>query len=313
MITEIAYENKEEWLSIRKGYIGGSDAGAVVGLNPYKSAYSLWAEKTGKIPEFEGNTTTRVGGYLEELVADMFTEETGKKVRRKNRILVNDEYPWACADVDRMIVGEKAILECKTTNSPVAMKKFKNGEYPESWYCQMTHYLAITGLEKAYLAVLIECRDFKIFELERDEEEIAALMTAEKNFMELVKTNTPPVADGMASTSDTLVTLYPQSNAETVDLFGYENDLAQYMVIQAQIKALERQEDEMANKVKAFLGKAGKGENERFRVSWTTSERKSFDAKRLALDHPELNLDQYYKVSASRTFRVSEKKLKKEI
>lgn len=307
MIKEIAYISKEEWLSIRKGYIGGSDAGAVVGLNPYKSAYALWAEKTGKIPEFEGNTTTRVGSYLEELVAKMFTEETGKNVRRKNRILVNEDYPFACADVDRLIVGEKALLEIKTTNSPVAMKKFKNGEYPESWYCQMTHYLAVTGLEKAYLAVLIECRDFKIFELERDEEEITALMNAEKDFWNLVNTDTPPTADGMASTSETLTALYPQSNGETVDLFGYENDLAQYMAISAQIKALEAQKDEMANKVKAFLGEAGKGENERFRVSWTTSERKTFDTKRFALENADINLDRYYKVSSTRTFRVIEK------
>ena len=307
MVKEIGYGNKEEWLSIRKGYIGGSDAGAVVGLNPYKSAYGLWAEKTGKIPEFEGNTITRVGSFLEEFVADLFTEETGIKVRRKNRILVNDEYPWACADVDRLIVGEKALLEIKTTNSPVAMKKFRKGEYPEQWYCQMTHYLAVTGLEKAYLAVLIECRDFKIFELERDEDEIAALMNAEKEFWNLVKTDTPPTADGTASTSETLVALYPESNGETVDLFGYENDLAQYISLTAQIKALEAHKDEMANKVKAFLGEAGKGENERYRVSWTTSERKSLDTKRLAQEHPEIDINQYYKVSSTRSFRVTEK------
>jgi putative phage-type endonuclease len=306
-MKEINYQTKEEWLSIRKGYIGGSDAGAVVGLNPYKSAYSLWAEKTGKIPEFEGNTTTRVGSYLEELVAKMFTEETGKSVRRKNRILVNEDYPFACADVDRLIVGEKALLEIKTTNSPVAMKKFRNGEYPEAWYCQMTHYLAVTGLEKAYLAVLIECRDFKVFELERDEDEIAALMNAEKEFWKLVETDTPPTADGMASTSEALTALYPQSNAETVNLFGYENELAQYMSISAQIKALEGQKDEMANKVKAFLGEAGKGENEHYRVSWTTSERKTLDTKRLTAEHPEIDFGAYYKVSTSRTFRVTEK------
>ena len=307
MVKEISYGNKDEWLSIRKGYIGGSDAGAVVGLNPYKSAYGLWAEKTGKIPEFEGNTITRVGSFLEEFVADMFTEETGMKVRRKNRILVNDEYPWACADVDRLIVGEKALLEIKTTNSPVAMKKFRNGEYPEQWYCQMTHYLAVTGLEKAYLAVLIECRDFKVFELERDEDEIKALMQAEKEFWNLVKNDTPPTADGTASTSETLVALYPESNAETVDLFGYENDLAQYLSLTAQIKALEAQKDEMANKVKAFLGEAGKGENERYRVSWTTSKRPSLDTKRLAQEHPEIDINQYYKVSSTRSFRVTEK------
>ena len=307
MIKELAYESKEEWLSIRKNYIGGSDAGAVVGLNPYKSAYSLWAEKTGKIPEFEGNTTTRVGNYLEEFVADMFTEETGKKVRRKNRILVNEDYPWACADVDRMIVGEKAILECKTTNSPIAMKKFRKGEYPEQWYCQMTHYLAVTGLDKAYLAVLIECRDFKIFELERDDGEITALMEEENNFWNHVKDGTPPMADGLASTSEALVAIYPQSNEDTVDLFGYETELREYIAISAEIKRLEGLKDWHANKVKAYMGESGRGENERFRVSWATSERKSLDTKKLMAEHPEIDFDEYYKVSASRTFRVNEK------
>ena len=307
MVKEIAYMNKEEWLSIRKGYIGGSDAGAVVGLNPYKSAYTLWAEKTGKIPEFEGNLTTDVGSYLEDFVAQMFMSEAQKAVRRKNRILVNEDYPWACADVDRMVVGEKAFLECKTTNSPIAVKKFKNGEYPEQWYVQMCHYLAVTGLEKAYLAVLIECRDFKIFELERDEEEIKALMAAEKDFWNLVKTGTAPSADGMQSTSDTLVALYPQSNTDIVNLFGYENELDQYMAISAQIKALESQKDEIGNKVKAFLNEAGKGENDHYRVSWTTSERKTLDTKKLLAEHPEINMDDYYKISTSRTFRVTEK------
>lgn len=307
MIKEISYKNKEDWLTIRRGYIGGSEAGAVLGLNPYKSAYTLWAEKTGKVAEFEGNTLTRVGSYLEDLVSQMFTEETGKKVRKKNRILVNDKYPFACADVDRLIVGEKALLEIKTTNSSVAMKKFKNGEYPEQWYCQMIHYLAVTGLEKAYLAVLSECRDFKIFELERDEEEIAALMGAEKDFWNLVQTDTAPMADCLKSTSETLTALYPQSNSETVNLFGYENELKQYLDISAQIKALEGVKDELANKVKAFLGEAGKGEIEAYKVSWTTSERKSLDTKRLAAEHPEIDLNEFYKTTSLRTFKVTKK------
>jgi putative phage-type endonuclease len=308
MIKELAYQNKEEWLKLRKGYIGGSDAGAVLGLNPYKSAYTLWAEKTGKIPEFEGNTITRVGSYLEDLVATMFTEDTGKKVRRKNRILVNDDYPWACADVDRLIVGEDALLEIKTTNSPVAMKKFKNGEYPESWYCQMTHYLAVTGLKKAYLAVLSECRNFHVFELERDEEEIEALMNSEKAFWEDVKNDTAPLADGLESTSKTLTTLYPTSNAETVSLHTCEHELNQYIAISAQIKALEGIKDEMANKVKAILQEAGKGESTQYKVSWTTSERKSLDSKKLAQDHPEIDMNTYYKINTVRTFKVTEKK-----
>lgn len=306
MIKELAYKDKEEWLSLRRQFIGGSDAGAVVGLNPYKSAYTLWAEKTGKIPEFEGNLITEVGSYLEDFVAKLFERETGKKVRRKNRMLVNDEYPFACADVDRIVVGENAILECKTTNSFPAMKKFKNGEYPESWYCQMTHYLAVGGYDKAYLAVLIGCRDFMVFELDRDEDEIKVLMSEEAEFWNNVKNNVPPPADGSASTSDTLTTLYPDSNGDSVNLMAYEADLKQYMTYTNLIKDVEKQRDEVANRIKAFLGESAGGLSNHYKVSWTSSQRVSFDSKKFASDHSDMDLSNYYKTSNYRIFKVSE-------
>lgn len=306
MTNEIAYKDREEWLSLRRNFIGGSDAGAVVGLNPYKSAYTLWAEKTGKVPEFEGNLITEVGSYLEDFVAKLFEKETGKKVRRKNRMLINHEYPFACADVDRMVVGENAILECKTTNSFPAMKKFKNGEYPESWYCQMTHYLAVGGYEKAYLAVLIGCREFKIFELERDEDEIKVLMTEEAAFWDKVTRNVPPPADGEASTSETITTIYPESNDNTVSLMAYETDLKQYMTYTSLIKDVEKQRDEVANRIKAFLGESGRGESNNYKVSWTSSKRVSFDSKKFAADHADMDLSDYYKSTNVRTFKVIE-------
>ena len=312
MIKEIEYSSKEEWLALRRKLgIGGSDSASVIGLNPYKGAYTLWAEKTGKIPEFEGNLTTEVGSFLEEFVAQLFTRETGKKVRRKNRILVNDDYPFAFADVDRMVVGEKALLEIKTTNSFPVIKKIRNKEYPEQWYAQMTHYLAVSGLEKAYLAVLIECRDFKIFELDRDEAEISALMGEEEKFWSMVQTNTPPPADGLKSTSDTLSALYPESNTDNVNLYSYQTELARYMELSEQIKSLEAAKDEAANKVKAFLGEAGNGESDRYKVSWTSSERRSFDTKRFAKENPDIDMDSYYKTSTYRTFKVTEKKEEK--
>lgn len=310
MIKKISYNGRDEWLSLRKGYIGGSDAGAVIGLNPYKSAYTLWAEKTGKIPEFDGNITTRVGAYLEDLVAMMFMEETGKSVRRMNKMLVNDEYPFACADVDRVVVGESAIVEIKTTNSIPNIKKFKNGEYPESWYAQMTHYLAVSGMQKAYLAVLIECREFRIFELERDEAEIATLMEAERCFWELVQSDVPPLADGSDSSTKTIAQIYPESAeaAGVADLNGYGSVLDEYIALGAQIKNLEELKDRAANKVKLFLGDRGRGESDRHKVNWTSSERSSFDSKRFANEHPEIDLSDYYKTSVVRAFKVTEKK-----
>ena len=309
MIKAYEFKDHEEWLSIRNGYIGGSDASAVIGMNPYKSRYTLWAEKTGKIPQFEGNITTRVGAYLEQLVADMFEEETGKKVRKKNRTMVNEDYPFACANVDRLVVGEKAVLEIKTTNSIPLMRTLRNSdEFPDAYYAQCVHYLAVTGLDKVYLAALINCREFKVYELERDQAEIDALMKAEKDFWNLVETNTPPDADGEASTTETLTTLYPESNGETVNLLGFDNELKQYTDLQAQIKALVALKDEVANKVKEFMKEASRAESERYRVSWTSSVRKTFDSKKFASDHPDMNLDDYYKESTTRIFKVTDVK-----
>ena len=308
MTKEIKYSTHEEWLDIRSKYIGGSDAGAVVGMNPYKSRYTLWAEKTKKVPSFEGNTTTRVGAYLEQLVAEMFEEETGKKVRKKNSTMVNDLYPFACANVDRMIVGEKAFLEIKTTNSFPIMKSLRNSEeFPEAYDCQVVHYLAVTGLEKAYLAVLINCRELKIYEMERDQAEIDALMGAEEAFWKLVETNTPPAVDGDESTTETLKTLYPNANGETVDLFAYNSLLDQYIDLTSQIKELSDLKEEVGNRVKDFMKEAGKGESDRFSVSYANTTRKTFDAKRFSAENGNLNLDPYYNVTTSRTFKVTPK------
>jgi putative phage-type endonuclease len=308
LITEIKYSTHEEWLDIRSKYIGGSDAAAVIGMNPYKSRYSLWAEKTGKVAPFEGNLTTKVGAYLEQLVADLFEEETGKKVRKKNSTMVNDLYPFACANVDRMVVGEKAFLEIKTTNSIPLMKTLRNSdEFPEQYYCQVVHYLAVTGLEKAYLAVLINCRELKIYEMERDQAEIDALMNAEKDFWELVKKDTSPSPDGSEATTETLKTLYPNANGETVDLFAYNSLLDQYCDLTSQIKALSDLKEEVGNRVKEFMKEAGKGESDRFSVSYANTTRKTFDAKRFSAENGNLNLDPYYNVTKSRIFKVTPK------
>ncbi len=303
----IPYGSREEWLQIRKGYIGGSDAGAIVGMNPYASAFSVWAEKTGKVPEFEGNISTRTGTLLEDLVARLFMEETGKKVQRCNFTIVNPVYPFACANIDREILGEDAVLECKTTSSFVNVKKFKTGEYPEMWYAQMTHYLAVTGAQKCYLAVLIECRDFKIFELERDEDEIKALMDAEKAFWDgyVLTGKTPPV-DGHSATSEAIKALFDTDAGETADLTGMDALFEQRKALNEHIKSLKAELDGLDNQVKLMLGNRSAGLCGRFSVSWKMQKTAGLDREAIKADFPELDFSRY--ATQSRVFRVTEKK-----
>lgn len=307
MITKQTTANHEEWKALRHRYIGGSDAASVVGMNSYRSAYALWAEKTGRLPGFEGNLATEVGTYLEEFVAQKFSEVTGKKVRKSNQSWFNSDYPWAIANIDREIVGEDAGLEIKTT-SELNMQKFKGGEYPANYYVQIVHYLAVTGKKRWYLAVLVGNREFLWFTIERDEEEVKALMEAEKNFKQLIDSNTPPVADGASSTSSTLYTLYPDSIDDTIGIGAFERELDNYFRLKKQAKDLEMTIDGIENRLKAHLGECARGEGEKYKVSWKTQHRQTFDSKRFIADHPEMDVSAYYKSSASRPFKVTQKK-----
>lgn len=307
MITKQSTANHEEWLALRHKYIGGSDAAAVVGMNSYVSAYSLWAEKTCRIPAFEGNLATEVGTYLEEFVAQKFAQETGKRVRKSNQSWFNDQYPWAIANIDREIVGEDAGLEIKTT-SELCMGKFKGGEFPSNYYVQCMHYLAVTGKSKWYLAVLIGNREFKWFTIERDEDEIKALMDAERTFKMYVDNDTPPVADGAQATTDTLKTIYPDSTDTAIGIGFFERDLENYFRLKEQKKNIEQIIDGIENRIKAHLGECARGEGEKYKVSWKTQYKKTFDYKQFVADHPEMDVSRYYKTSGSRPFKVTEKK-----
>ena len=295
---------REEWLTHRRTSIGGSDAATIVGLNKYASPYSLWAEKRGLIPEKEDTEAMRQGRDLEDYVARRFAEATGKKVRRENSIIRNPDYPYAHANVDRLIVGENAGLECKTT-SVMNLSKFKNGEYPAHYYVQCMHYMMITGADRWYLAILVLGREFMVFCIERDEDEIAALASAEADFWTLVESGAAPSVDGHEATGSAIDEIFGGSDAPTVDLMAMEKDLDLYFAKKAEVEIVKTELDEVSNRIKTYMGDATSGVSERYRVLWAPQSRMSFDSKKFAKEHPEIDLSGYYKQSTSRPFKPS--------
>ena len=111
-------------------------------------------------------------GNFEDYVARRFTEATGKKVRRANAMFCHESYPFMLADVDRMVVGENAGLECKTA-SPFMAEHWKDGKIPLSYQIQCYHYMTVCNADAWYIAVLIYGREFKYYKLERDESMLA--------------------------------------------------------------------------------------------------------------------------------------------
>lgn len=299
---------REEWLAERNKSIGGSDAGTILGFNKYSSPYALWAEKTGRVqPEdISDKEAVRLGNDLEQYVASRFEEAAGKKVHRCNYVIRNDKYPFAHANVDRMVYGENAGLECKTTSNFEYAKLLENGKFPDVWLCQMTHYMAITEADHWYLAALVFGKGFYWFEIKREEAECAALMAVEASFWDRVKNNTPPAADGAEATTAALKTIFPESEEITVDLSGFAANLAIYNEIGRQIKELEEQRDAQANYIKEFMGAAEKGNAGNYSVSWKTQSRSTFDRKKYEQAHGAIP-PEFFKASTSRVFRVTER------
>ena len=298
--------SRDDWLKERKKGIGGSDAAAVIGLSPWASPFSVWMNKTGREDDQEDNERLRQGRDLEDYVARRWCEATGKNVRRVNAILINPDYPWAIADIDRAVTGEDAILECKTT-SILQLKKYKNGEYPVQYYVQCQHYMAVTGCKKAYLAVLVLQKEFLMYEIERDEDEIRSLMEQEKEFWEehVVK-DVAPAPDGMEATSEGILDMYPEGDPEEeVDITSETGELDEYFAIDRTIKELTARKDQIKQALQLYLGTATTGVSGEYKITWRNKTRQSFDFKRFRDDHPELDLDEYIKVTNTREFRAT--------
>jgi putative phage-type endonuclease len=308
MITKIATSamTREEWLAKRRESIGGSDAGAIPGLNKYTSPYAPWAEKTGKVvPEdISDKEAVRLGHDLEDYVAQRFMEATGKKVRRDNHFLLNSDYPFAHALPDRMVIGESAGLECKTTSSWEIVQQCRAGKFPDAWYCQIMHYMMATGAEKWYLAVLCFGHGFYWFEVERNEDEIHALAEAEERFWGYVVNQTPPPVDGTESTAETIKTLYAESDGGTMDLTAVRTALQEYMALGKQVKELQALQNNAAAIVQSFMATAERGVCDGYNVSWKTQTRSTFDKKKFESVRGAIPTE-FYKTSTSRPFRVT--------
>lgn len=297
---------KEEWLKHRQSGIGGSDASCIAGLNPWKSSIELYREKKEENPKENKTLRTELGNRQEGLVAELFTEETGLKVRKVNGILQNDKYPFALADIDRAIVGEKAFLECKTTNS-YALKEWEEG-VPAHYEIQCLHYMAITGATHCYIAALIGNSDFIWYKIERDQETIDYLMKIEKDFWENnILKNVVPLPDGSDAYSEYLKKKYDKSNGQAIELHLFEDGkekLNRYDEIVADIKVLEVEKKTIEQEIQLQMEEFEVATVGDRKITWKTSSRNTIDSKKLKAEMPEI-AEKYMKTSISRTFRVS--------
>lgn len=295
--------DKKEWLRYRKQGIGGSDAGAVCGLNPYRTAIQVYQDKISEDTEDIDNEAMRQGRELEDYVAKRFMEASGKKVRRANSMFYNEEHPFMLADVDRMVVGENAGLECKTA-SPFMADKWADGKIPLSYQIQCLHYMAVCGADAWYIAVVIFGRGFQYYKLERDEEMIADLIRIEQDFWENhVLKHQMPNPDGSAIADSVIADYYKTSKAVTIPLTGFNEKLKRRQELAEIIGKMDTEKKQIEQELKLYLGEAEVAENEQYRVAWKSVFSNRLDEKRLKEEQPEI-YEKYKKSISSRRFTV---------
>lgn len=306
MYTRISTKNmdRKEWLKLRKTGIGGSDAGAICMVNPYSSPMKVYRDKTCDVPEEQSNEAIRQGNDLENYVAMRFMEATGLKVHRSNYLYRSTENPFMIADVDRLVSGEDAGLECKTASAYNA-DKWKDGGIPIHYVMQCYHYMAVTGKHTWYIAAVILGQKFVYRKLVWNDELIEKLTAMEKEFWENhVAAGVLPAPDGSDVCNEILNEYFhSERKGSSISLTGFDDKLDRRAEIMEQISRLQQEQNSIEQEIKLYMQDNEFAASDNYRVSWSSVETTRLDTKRIREEQPEIYRD-YAKQAVSRRFQI---------
>ena len=297
-----------DWLEYRKTGIGGSDASVVCGISRYKSPVELWMEKTGQLPPQEAGEAAYWGTMLESVVREEFTKRTGIEVSKPSVILQSEEHPFMLANVDGICEHPElgtCIFEAKTASA------YKAGEWedtiPDEYMCQVQHYMAVTGYQGAYIAVLIGGNTFRWKFVERDEELISMLLELELAFWNHVQDCTPPPLDGSDASNKFLSERFPSSTPSShITLPDTAADLlAQYDEACEELEIVTEKKQRAENLLKEMMGSNEVGVADGRVIIWKNVEHERLDSKTLKAEHPAL-CKKYTSKTSYRRFTIKE-------
>lgn len=295
----------------RTMYLGGTDCAPILGVSRWKTLIQVWAEKTGAIkPKDEPTLAMKLGTRLEATVAELFMEETGKKVHRVNETLFHPTYNFIGANIDRRVIGEDAGLEVKTV-SAWKYREWEGEEIPPEYELQCHHYMAVTGKKRWYIAALIGNTTFKWKVIERNEKLIDQIIKREVSFW---NTYVVPNVMPMIVTKDdaeTLYELYPMAEVGTEVELGDAGDkiIEGLEAMKADRNNLEGLIDKQENELKALLKENETGLTPHYVIQWKNVSTTRLDTKKIKTDEPML-YEKYGKETKTRCLKI--KKLEME-
>ena len=302
-IAAYADISREEWLRLRLEGLGGSEAGAILGMSNYGTALTVVLEKTKRLPpqDMEDNEPVEVGNILEPLIR---REIVGPYIEKKLGLAVvvidpthmyrGTLYPWMIINVDGFLMfpDELVGLEIKTGSS--YMLKYWGGkdgnEVPDAYYCQVQHYMAGTGLAKWIMFGLIgNQRILRI--VPRNEIFIEKLVEEERGIWEIIQRNDPlyfPLPSGTETELEALLSIGTPQEETTADLRDLSPRIDRYLDLKTEIDDRKGERDRLKAEILLSLGRSKYGETERHKITLSRFETKAFDKSRFAREHPDM-------------------------
>jgi putative phage-type endonuclease len=280
-------EVNKKWHEQRNKGVGGSDMAAIMGLSNYKTPLDVWLEKTGRDAgeDISGKPQIIVGNALESVVRKWFAEQHPELVVREPKSMYrNVDNPFMQASLDGVchIKGRRlsdvesfAVLECKTCGE-YRSSDWDNG-VPDYYLTQVTHYLAVTGWPRAYVAVLFGNREFCEYTIERDQDDVNVVVKAAEEFWGFVQRDEMPQL--MAADVDRL---YPEDDGELElpeDTAGFDqlaNDYLGYSEVESMAK---KAKNEISDKLKVMVAEHKGLQTGSYKVTYGTVHHKAKPAQ----------------------------------
>lgn len=302
ILSTVRQEDDEQaWLMARTHGIGGSDVGAICGVNNWSSAKQIYFRKTGMYqdetqPSAAAQERMHFGHVLEPVVADEFVAHNPEYTCvEADCTFKNNTDTYLLANVDRFVCDADGnivgILECKTANEAMN-DEWNAGEVPISYYYQVQHYMHVTGIHRAWIACLVGGNKFYIYDLFYDDYlysmEILPKLSAFW-FENVLKLQEPAP---MSADSDFYDQLFKPSNVvgEKVDLVDtkYDEIGDQILALKVEIKERQNKVNELQAIIKSALGNNFRGYSSSYEFTWSPRTRTGVDSNKLRTEFPDV-------------------------
>ena len=284
------YANEDDWHTLREKRIGGSDIGAILGVNKYKSIIDVYIDKT-EGSNFEGNEATFWGHMHEATIMKVFAQKHREFNVYQVPYSVVDNFLIANLDgaLKDKETGDYGVLEIKTTNA-FNYKDWEGDVIPQYYYAQVQHYLMLTGYKFAYIAVLIGINKYKDFKIERSEEDIALIREkATEFYKENILKQIPPMPDGSDAYMNYLKKKAMEiENNEVIEFDYLEEKAAKVKELGKEINSLKKEQDLLKEEIMLELINNGTQKGVAGKLKFNIQSKKSPDFEAMAKENLEL-------------------------